>query len=82
MWDLFFEFDQDSTLDFRFFEKRSRPAHCEIVIALRDRWIIAPKFDPVFAAAPLDLDFVVKRNRRNERFNLMKLVAARAQNFQ
>ena len=68
--------------DLRFFEKNVRRTHHNIVFALRYRRIIAAKRDFVFAGALLDLDLVTKRNRRDERLDFVKAIAATAENSQ
>ena len=82
MWNSFFERDGNRAGDLRFFEKDVRRTHHDIVFAFRQRRIIAAKRDLLFAGALLDLDLVTKRNRRDERLDFVKAIAAAAENSQ
>ena len=82
MWNRLFERDRNPVGDLNLLEKNLRRTHHNIVFALRHRRIIAAKRDFVFARALLDLDFVTKRNRRDERLDFVKAIAAPTENFQ
>src|SRR4029434_10449420 len=82
VWNRLFERDRDTAGDLRFFKKGVRRTHHNIVFAFRHRRIIAPKRDFLVAGALLDLDLVTKRNRRDERLDFVKAIAATAENSQ
>src|SRR5690349_13849058 len=80
MWNSLFKLDRNTAGNLRFFEKNLCRAHHKIVFTFRHRRIIAPKRDVLFAGALFDLDLVTKRNRRDERLDLVKAIAATAEN--
>jgi hypothetical protein len=47
MWDFLLELDGNRRLDFSCLKERLRRADGQIVVTLRDRWIVAAKLDSV-----------------------------------
>ena len=80
MRNLLFQLDRNTAVDVCFLEKQGRRADGEVFIPFRHRRIITLKLDCFFSAARFNLNLVAQRNRRDERLDLMKAVAAPAQN--
>src|SRR2546430_436178 len=76
----FFELDGNRRFQLRCDKKTFRSPNDEIVVAHRDGWIVAPKFDSTFVL--LDLHFVAKRDWNDKRLDFMKVITAAAQDFQ
>ena len=75
MRNLFFERDRDAAPDTRPLPKKFRRAHDQVVVADRQRRIIAGKFNLIVVPCPFDREPVGERNRRHERFNFVKPVS-------
>jgi orotidine-5'-phosphate decarboxylase len=78
VWNFLFELDRNTVGDLRFLEKDVRCTHHNIVLPFRHRRIIAPKRDLLFAGPLLDFNLVAKRNRRDQSLDLVKAIAAKA----
>src|SRR5205085_12318930 len=75
---IFSQTNRHSAAHFRLLEKQFCGAHHEIVIAGWKIDIVTREIDP--AILFLDVDLVVKRNRRDERLDLVKAIGAALEN--
>ena len=80
MRNFFVELDGNRRLDFSCLKERLCRADSQVVVSLRDRWIVAAKLDsvPTF----IDSELIIERNWGDERVELVEAVVPPAKDFQ